>query len=92
MRAAGLVFGMLGLSTLPGMLVVDFYDLSLVQTLPIEQAVAVFESTEQRWGPLAVFLPTLVGVFLGIVLPGSRRGAWGSSRGGRPRCSSSGSC
>lgn len=68
LRATGLVFGMLGLSTLPGLLVVDFYDLALAQTLPLDQAVAVVDATEQYWGPLVLFIPTMLGILLAVVL------------------------
>ncbi len=39
LRAAGLVCAILGLGTLPGLLVIDFYDLAIAHTLPIEQGV-----------------------------------------------------
>jgi hypothetical protein len=68
LRAAGLVCAMIGLSTLPGLLVIDFYGLAMVHTLPLEQAVRVEEQVGTYPGTLVIFLPTMAGLVLSFVL------------------------
>jgi hypothetical protein len=70
LRAAGLTLGLLGGATLPGLLVIDFYDMALAHTLPIGQGVAVEEQVSRYWGTLAIFLPTMAGLVLGMTLLG----------------------
>jgi hypothetical protein len=62
LRACGLIFAICGLSTLPGLLAIDFYDLALAQTLTIEQAVAVEEQVDRYTGPYVLIIPTIVGM------------------------------
>jgi hypothetical protein len=70
LRAAGLLFGIPALATLPGVLIIDFYDMALAQTLPLDQAVAVAEKVGEYPGTLLFFLPTMVGLVLSFVLLG----------------------
>lgn len=70
LRAAGLLFGIPAVATLPGILIIDFYDMALAQTLPIEQAVAVAEKVGEYPGTLLLFLPTMVGLVLSFALLG----------------------
>jgi hypothetical protein len=68
LRAAGLVAAVLGLSTLPGLLIIDFYDLALVAVLPLEQAARVEEQVGGYAGTLVIFLPTMFGIASSFVL------------------------
>lgn len=76
LRAAGLVATVVGASTLPGLLITDFYALALVQELSLAQAVAVEERVGAYPGALLIFLPTLVGLALAMALLGAA--AWRS--------------
>jgi hypothetical protein len=64
----GLFLGLLGTIGLPGLLVVDWYGLELAQSLPIDQAVAIEEATQEH--PLAALLaaPSALGMVAGFVL------------------------
>lgn len=64
--AAGL--GFLGLSTLPGLLFVDFYDSAISTVHGVEAAMAVEEQMSGMWGVPVFVLPGLVGSALGIIL------------------------
>ena len=77
LRAAGLLFGIPALATLPGILIIDFYDMALAQTLPLEDAVAVAEKVGEYPGTLLFFLPTMVGLVLSFVLLGIAAGRVG---------------
>ena len=68
LRAAGLVCAILGLGTLPGLLVIDFYDLAIAHTLPIEQGVQVEEHVGRYAGTMVIFVPTIVGTVVSFVL------------------------
>jgi len=64
----GMFFGILGTVGLPGLLVVDFYGLTLAEKLPIDQAVAIEEGAADR--PLALLMaaPSALGMLLGFIL------------------------
>ncbi len=66
------VFAIWGWMTLPGMLVVDFYDLALAQSLDLEQAVAIAERPQEyALAPLiglSIPLGILTLVFLVVAL------------------------
>jgi hypothetical protein len=68
LRAFGLSFGILSLSTLPGLLIIDFYDLALAQTIPIEDGAAVLDRVGEYPGLLLMFLPTMAGLVLSFAL------------------------
>lgn len=66
-NAAG-VFGFLGISTLPGLLFVDYYDSAIVQLYGADGAEAVSGEMEQMWGVAAFVVPGLLGTALGTLL------------------------
>jgi hypothetical protein len=68
LRASGLAFGTLSLSTLPGLLIIDFHDLALARTLPIEDGAAVLDQVGEYPGLLLMFLPTTAGPVLSFAL------------------------
>ena len=45
----GGLLAVLGLATLPGLLVTDFYDLALAEALPRAQSVAISDATQDSW-------------------------------------------
>ena len=65
----GLLLATLG-AGLSGLVAVDFYDLALVQTLPMDQAVEVYEAAAATTGfaPALIQVPTILGTVLGTVL------------------------
>ena len=65
---AALILGVFGAVTLPGMVSVDFYDLALAQSLPMEQAVEISEKVQASGGAPFFILPAIVGMFLGTLL------------------------
>jgi hypothetical protein len=68
LRAIGGFLAVLGLVTLPGLLVVDFYAIALYETLPLDQAVAVEDAAAEQWGAAVLqvtgALPGLIGFTL----------------------------
>ena len=65
------VFGFIGLSTLPGLLVVDFYASAIAQAHGGADAViAVDKEFESMWGVIALTVPGLVGTALALFLTG----------------------
>jgi hypothetical protein len=68
LRAIGGVLAVVGLVTLPGLLVVDFYSIALYDQLPLEQAVAVEDRTAELFGAVVMqltgALPGLIGFTL----------------------------
>ncbi|HEX7189092.1 MAG TPA: hypothetical protein VF423_12775 [Actinomycetes bacterium] len=65
----GLVLAVLG-SGLSGLMAVDYYDLALATTLPMDQAVEVYEAAGSTAGaaPMFIQLPSMFGTMLGTVL------------------------
>ena len=78
----GLVLAVLG-SGLSGIVAVDYYDLALVSTLPMDQAVAVYDAAGSTAGaaPALIQLPSVFGTVLGTALLSLalRRSGFGSS-------------
>ncbi len=74
LRAAGLVLGVLGGATLPGLLVIDFYDMAAASHLPMAEAVTMEDAVASYPGVLVVFLPTILGLVLGFALLGVAAG------------------
>jgi len=62
-----LVLGILG-AGLNGIVGVDMYDLALGTTLPMEDAVRVYEAAGSYWAGAIMNLPSILGLFLGTVL------------------------
>lgn len=60
--------GFVGLSTLPGLLIVDFYDSAVGQVAGIETTAQVSETMEGMWGVAAIVTPGIVGFALGLPL------------------------
>lgn len=65
----GLLLAVLG-SGLSGLMAVDFYDLAVATTLPMDQAVKVYDAAGATAGaaPLLIQLPSVVGTLVGSVL------------------------
>lgn len=63
------VLAVWGWVTLPGLLVADFQDLSLAESLDLQQAVAVSERGHEYVGSAVLGIPVLLG-FVGLVLLG----------------------
>jgi hypothetical protein len=70
----GGVLAFLGLSTLPGFLIVDFYDSAIGQVAGVDAAVQVEETMESMWAVSAIALPGMIG-FLAC-LPVAALAAW----------------
>jgi hypothetical protein len=64
---AGAVLSTIGMTTLPGLLVTDAYDLALAQELPREQSAAIADKVSEF--PLAALLvlPAIAGTVLGLI-------------------------
>jgi hypothetical protein len=76
---AGLAF--VGISTLPGLLFVDFYDSAITRLHGADAAAAVADEMRHMWGVTAMALPGMVGSFVGPLVAGlalwrSRRDLW----------------
>jgi len=70
---AGLL-GFVGISTLPGLLFVDFYDSAIGQVAGADTTAAVSEVMEGMWGVPAIATPGIAGFVLG--LPIAALAAW----------------
>ena len=64
----GGVLAVLGSILYPVLFSTTFYDLSLAENLPIDQAVAAQEGTEDYVGVYFIFIPAIVGWTLGLIL------------------------
>jgi hypothetical protein len=62
----GGALAVLGLATLPGLLVTDFYDLALAQGLPREQSVEIADSA-MTWAAGVMLATTIAPMFFGLV-------------------------
>jgi hypothetical protein len=63
----GGVLAVIGLSTLPGLLVTDYYDLALAQALPRSQSVAIADSAGSGWEVAVLLATTIAPMFFGLV-------------------------
>jgi hypothetical protein len=65
----GLVLAVLG-SGLSGLMAVDYYDLALATTLPMDQAVEVYDAAAATAGaaPMFIQLPSVLGTMLGTIV------------------------
>jgi hypothetical protein len=70
LRAIGGTLAVLGAATLPGLLVVDFYAITIVDQLPIEQAVAIEDAAQGMTGAAVVAIKGGLGVMAGLTLLG----------------------
>jgi hypothetical protein len=68
------VLAFLGISTLPGFLIVDFYDSAIGQAFGVEGTLAVERVMEPMWGLGAMALPGMVGFI--ACLPVAALAAW----------------
>jgi hypothetical protein len=61
----GGILAVIGLASLPGLLVTDFYDMEMAQALPREQSVAISDATQESWAAalmgMGAVLPTFIG-------------------------------
>ncbi len=74
-RGAGLanvagVAGFCGITTLPGMLFVDYYDSAIAQQFGVDGAIAVEAQMNEMWGVPAFALPGVLGLFCALPLAG----------------------
>jgi len=70
----GAVLGFVGISTLPGLLVVDFYDSAIGQVAGVETTQQVNQMMETMWAIQAITLPGMIGFLL--ALPVAVAAAW----------------
>lgn len=68
LKVAASVFAFCGATILPGLVVVDFYDLAIAQSLPQDQAVAIAESTQEHIQGALMQIPAVAGALLGSIL------------------------
>jgi hypothetical protein len=64
----GGALAVLGLATLPGLLVTDFYDLALAQNLPRAQSVAISDATGEMVGGAVMGMSAIAPMFFGLVI------------------------
>jgi hypothetical protein len=87
LRAIGGFLAVLGLVTLPGLLIVDFYSIALYEQLPLDQAVKVEDAVAETFGAaimqLTGAMPGLIGFTLVLaaawragVLPAAAPALW----------------
>lgn len=63
------ILGFVGMTTLPGLLFIDWYDSAIGQVYGVDAAIAVNEHMERTmWGPPVFVVPGLVGFLLGLPL------------------------
>jgi hypothetical protein len=65
----GLIVGVLGVTTLPGLLITDWFTLGLARSLGVDQAASVVDSMNYP-AMLVILLPAVFGWFLGMILLG----------------------
>lgn len=83
LATAGGILALIGLSTLPGLLVTDFYDLAMAQALPHEQSAAIADSLSAA-GMVAIAVPSIAGTVFGLTLLGAAAWRAGYARGWAP--------
>jgi len=71
---AALVLAFVGATTLPGLLVIDFYDSAIGQVAGVDTTVAVNDVMEGMWGIKAIAVPGMIGFLL--ALPVAAAAAW----------------
>ena len=64
----GGLLAVLGLATLPGLLVTDFYDLALAEALPRAQSVAISDATQDSWAAAVMGMSAIFPVFIGTIV------------------------
>jgi hypothetical protein len=62
------LIGFLGLSTMPGLLMSDFFDSAIAAAHGVEGHRAVYEAMEAAWSIPVFIAPGIVGMFLGLPL------------------------
>ena len=70
LRIVAGVLAIVGTVTLSGAVSVDFFDLALAQTLPMDKAVDVSEHAGELGGAIAFYAPGMIGSALGLILLG----------------------
>lgn len=68
LRAIAATLAFCGATMLPGLVVVDFYDIALAQSLPPDQAVAIAERAGDYGLQAAMQIPAVAGLLLGGLL------------------------
>lgn len=64
----GGLLAVLGLATLPGLLVTDFYDLALAEALPREQSVPISDAAQGSWAAAVLVISGAFPVVIGIIV------------------------
>ncbi|MBE2318152.1 hypothetical protein DVA67_019375 [Solirubrobacter sp. CPCC 204708] len=64
----GGLLAVLGLATLPGLLVTDFYDLALAEALPRAESVAIADAAQEGWAAAVMGLSAVFPMLIGLVL------------------------
>ena len=68
LRAIGGTLAVIGWASLPGLLVVDFYAMALVDRLPLAQAVEIEEAAAAMPGAAVIGITSAIPAFLGLFL------------------------
>ena len=63
----GGILAVIGLATLPGLLVTDYYDLALAQALPRAQSVRIADDAARSWAAAVMLATTIAPMFFGLV-------------------------
>jgi hypothetical protein len=63
----GGVLAVIGLATLPGLLVTDYYDLALAQNLPRAESVKIADDAASHWTAAVLLATTIAPMFFGLV-------------------------
>jgi hypothetical protein len=69
-----LLLAFVGATTLPGLLIIDFYDSAIGQVAGVDTTVAVNDAMEAMWGIKAIVVPGMIGFLL--ALPVAALAAW----------------
>lgn len=67
MRIGG-VLTILGATTMPGLLIVDAYDIAIAQELPRDVGVRVSETVGEQWMAAVIHIPAMLGFLLGGIV------------------------
>jgi len=63
----GGILAVIGLSTLPGLVVTDYYDLALAQGLPRAESVRIADDAASSWAAAVMLATTIAPMFFGLV-------------------------
>jgi hypothetical protein len=66
-RIAAAALALMGAATLPGLVVTDYYDIALAQTLEPAQAAEVYDTAISLAGGRLLSMPAVLGITLGLI-------------------------